>query len=141
LAISAWKVPADTPSRTFREPTLAAMGRAPLDNRGYSTYHNGEKGNEIEQKETEDSMPAPLRSFDPDNDRPSRSRRRRRFRCPFCDSTAPPEDVSEVSTAGWILFALFAASLVLLPLCWVPPVAFRRRFRVCSDCDTQLGGS
>lgn len=76
----------------------------------------------------------PQSDFDFD-DRPRR-RRRSRFRCPYCDTPAPPEIRTKVSGGGWVVFVVLL--LVFFPLCWVG-LLMKDEYRTCYDCGVKLG--
>lgn len=77
---------------------------------------------------------------DEDDERPSRRRSRRircGFRCPYCGSTDYPMRRSQISPAGWVVFAL------MLLICW--PLFFiglmmKEDYSVCADCGLKVGG-
>ena len=56
--------------------------------------------------------------------------------CPNCNSRAPALIKSEVSTTGWIVFAILLFTTVFL--CWIG-VLIRDKYRVCSYCKIRLG--
>lgn len=58
------------------------------------------------------------------------------FACPYCQSKAPPHWKSEVSTVGWIVFAVL---LVSTCVGCVVGLFIRDKFRVCSQCKIRLG--
>jgi hypothetical protein len=58
------------------------------------------------------------------------------FVCPFCRCRARPERRTQVSTGGWVVFAMFI--LLCLPLCFIG-LLMREEYRVCSNCGTRLG--
>jgi DNA-directed RNA polymerase subunit RPC12/RpoP len=64
-------------------------------------------------------------------------RRRRGFRCPYCGSTYRPIVRSEISQAGWILFAVLL--VVFFPLCFLG-LFMKEEYRACSDCGAKLPG-
>jgi hypothetical protein len=71
------------------------------------------------------------------SERPRKLRKRRRFRfdCPYCGSNEEPIDTDRVSSAGWVLFAVF---LVLFwPLFWIG-LLIRERETRCYDCRRRL---
>lgn len=57
------------------------------------------------------------------------------FACPYCRSTAPPNWKSEVSHAGWIVFAVLFCTT-----CFgcIVGLFMRDRYRVCSKCKVRL---
>ena len=58
------------------------------------------------------------------------------FACPYCGTHSPPIWKSEVSTIGWIVFAvLFVTTCVF---CFIG-LFIRDRYRVCSNCKIRLG--
>jgi predicted Zn finger-like uncharacterized protein len=58
------------------------------------------------------------------------------FRCPFCQSTYPPEVKRRISTAGWITFAVLL--LACFPLSLIG-LFIKEDYRVCSSCRIKLG--
>jgi hypothetical protein len=62
-------------------------------------------------------------------------RRRRRFECPHCGTHEPPERTRQISTAGWIIFAVFLA--FFLPLFWVG-LLITERVDYCYDCGKRV---
>jgi len=71
------------------------------------------------------------RRRDDDDDYDDRPSRRSGFRCPYCDSSAPPISNTRVSAAGWVVMVLFI--LFFLPLFWVG-LLIREEYRTCADC-------
>ena len=61
------------------------------------------------------------------------------FKCPFCQSEAPPNTMKKVSGTGWIVFVILL--LFCFPLCWLPFVldGCKEDVRTCSSCLTRLG--
>jgi len=58
------------------------------------------------------------------------------FRCPYCQSSAPPEIKRRISTAGWVVF------VVLLIACFplsIIGLFIKEDYRVCSSCGIKLG--
>ena len=68
---------------------------------------------------------------------PERKRRvrRRRFRCPYCDSSELPIETRRVSSAGWAVFVIFL--LFFLPLFWIGLLITEPETR-CYDCRRRL---
>lgn len=56
--------------------------------------------------------------------------------CPNCNSRAPALVKSEVSTVGWIIFAILLMTTVVF--CWIG-VLIRDKYRICSYCKIRLG--
>lgn len=58
------------------------------------------------------------------------------YSCPYCQTKSPPIWKSEVSTIGWIVFAV-----LLLTTCFgcVVGLFIRDKYRVCSQCKIRLG--
>jgi hypothetical protein len=78
-----------------------------------------------------------------DEPRPRRSRRSRRweseevgFRCPFCQTNYPPQVMSRISTAGWVIFVILL--IACFPLCIIG-LFITEDYRVCSSCGIKLG--
>ncbi len=53
------------------------------------------------------------------------------FRCPHCQSTAPPVVAKRIGVAGWVVFA--ALLIVCLPLCFIG-LFIKEEYRMCSWC-------
>ncbi|MDX6269114.1 MAG: hypothetical protein QOD28_337 [Acidobacteriota bacterium] len=53
------------------------------------------------------------------------------FRCPHCQSTAPPVVAKRIGTAGWIVF--FALLIFCFPLCFIG-LFIKEEYRMCSWC-------
>ena len=53
------------------------------------------------------------------------------FRCPHCQSTAPPVVSKRISTAGWVVF--FALLIICFPLCFIG-LFIKEEYRMCSWC-------
>jgi hypothetical protein len=68
---------------------------------------------------------------------PERKRRvrRRRFRCPYCDSPELPIETRRVSSAGWTVFVILL--LFFLPLFWIGLLITEPETR-CYDCRRRL---
>jgi hypothetical protein len=58
------------------------------------------------------------------------------FKCPYCQSPAPPVQKQKISTAGWILFVVLL--LLCFPLCWIG-LLMKEDYRSCSFCGLGLG--
>ena len=58
------------------------------------------------------------------------------FKCPYCQSPAPPVQKQRISTAGWILFVVLL--LLCFPLCWIG-LFIKEDYRSCSFCGLSLG--
>jgi DNA-directed RNA polymerase subunit RPC12/RpoP len=82
--------------------------------------------------------PPPLASVSRrDEDYDDRPRRDRRFRCPYCNSREIPRKADEISTGGWVVFAVLL--LFCIPLCWIPLITMKEQKRYCYDCGMKLG--
>ena len=57
------------------------------------------------------------------------------YACPYCQTTDPPIWKSEVSTIGWIVFAVLLVTTCFL--CFIG-LFIRDRYRVCSRCKVRL---
>lgn len=57
------------------------------------------------------------------------------FRCPHCQSTAPPVVAKRISVAGWVVFALLL--VFCLPFCFVG-LFIKEEYRMCSWCRASL---
>jgi len=53
------------------------------------------------------------------------------FRCPHCQSTAPPVIAKRIGTAGWIVF--FTLLIACFPLCFIG-LFIKEEYRMCSWC-------
>jgi lipopolysaccharide-induced tumor necrosis factor-alpha factor len=60
---------------------------------------------------------------------------RRGFRCPYCGCTEPPLQSSDISAAGWVVFALML--LFCFPLFWIG-LLIKEEYRRCVDCGARL---
>lgn len=58
------------------------------------------------------------------------------FTCPYCGTHSPPQWKSEVSTIGWIVFAILLVTTCVF--CFVG-LFIRDKYRVCSKCRIRLG--
>ena len=68
--------------------------------------------------------PQPLPALSADN-----------FRCPHCQSTAPPVIARRISTAGWIVFACLL--VFCFPLFFIG-LLIKEEYRMCSWCRASL---
>lgn len=57
------------------------------------------------------------------------------FRCPYCKSTARTVTRSQISVAGWIVFAIMLA--FCFPLFWIG-LLMTEEVKVCGDCGNKL---
>jgi hypothetical protein len=62
-------------------------------------------------------------------------RRPRPVECSYCGSTARPYQVSEISTGGWVTFAVLL--VLFFPLCWIGLLMTESHWK-CSDCGVRL---
>ncbi len=53
------------------------------------------------------------------------------YRCPHCQSTAPPVVAKRIGTAGWIVF--FTLLIACFPLCFIG-LFIKEEYRMCSWC-------
>jgi hypothetical protein len=53
------------------------------------------------------------------------------FRCPHCQSTAPPVIARRIGTAGWVVF--FTLLIACFPLCFIG-LFIKEEYRMCSWC-------
>jgi hypothetical protein len=53
------------------------------------------------------------------------------FRCPHCQSTAPPVLAKRIGTAGWVVF--FTLLIACFPLCFIG-LFIKEEYRMCSWC-------
>ena len=58
------------------------------------------------------------------------------FRCPFCQTKSPPIVRKQISTAGWVVFALLL--IACFPLSIIG-LFIKQEYRVCSSCGIKLG--
>jgi DNA-directed RNA polymerase subunit RPC12/RpoP len=63
--------------------------------------------------------------------------RRKGFRCPYCQSKEPPRYTSEITMAGWILFAVLL--IFFFPVCFIPLLCMKERKCICYDCGMKIG--
>jgi hypothetical protein len=61
----------------------------------------------------------------------------RGFRCPYCQTTTPPQTREQISIAGWIVFA--AMLFFCFPLFWIG-LLMKETYHTCSGCGMRLGG-
>jgi lipopolysaccharide-induced tumor necrosis factor-alpha factor len=61
------------------------------------------------------------------------------IKCPQCGNEGEPVVSKQMSTNGWIVFAVLL--LVCLPLCWIPFVvdSFKEEVRSCPSCGGKIG--
>jgi hypothetical protein len=64
-------------------------------------------------------------------------RRRRRFQCPHCGTNEPPTLITQISVAGWVIFAVFL--VFFFPLFWVG-LLITERVPYCYDCGRRANG-
>lgn len=57
------------------------------------------------------------------------------YRCPYCQSTAPPFKLEKISEGGWIVFAMML--LFCFPLFWIG-LLMKEDQRFCSSCRSRL---
>ncbi|HLL16030.1 MAG TPA: LITAF-like zinc ribbon domain-containing protein [Pyrinomonadaceae bacterium] len=53
------------------------------------------------------------------------------FRCPHCQSNAPPVIARRIGTAGWVVF--FTLLIACFPLCFIG-LFIKEEYRMCSWC-------
>jgi hypothetical protein len=53
------------------------------------------------------------------------------FRCPHCQSSAPPVIAKRIGAAGWVVF--FALLIFCFPLCFIG-LFIKEEYRMCSWC-------
>ena len=58
------------------------------------------------------------------------------FRCPFCQTTLLPVASQQISTAGWVTFAVLL--FTCLPLFWIG-LLMKEEQRHCRQCGMRLG--
>lgn len=58
------------------------------------------------------------------------------FRCPYCQSQHTPIVTSQISTGGWVVFAMMI--LFCFPLFWIG-LLMKEYHRVCGSCGMRLG--
>ncbi len=84
-----------------------------------------------------DAPPAPVRSFTPSpppayappQAQPLQAHGH--FRCPHCNSDAPPVIAKRIGAPGWIVF--FALLIFCFPLCFIG-LFIKEEYRMCSWC-------
>ena len=57
------------------------------------------------------------------------------FRCPHCQSTAPPVIAKRIGVAGWIVF--FSLLIFCFPLCFIG-LFIKEEYRMCSWCRSAI---
>ncbi len=59
--------------------------------------------------------------------------------CPVCSHQGPPIVTQQVSTGGWIVFAVLLVTC--FPLCWIPFVVdgLKEEVRRCGACGCKMG--
>lgn len=58
------------------------------------------------------------------------------FRCPFCQSNAGLYTRDQISTAGWVVFAVLLMSCA--PLCWIG-LLIKEPTNHCGNCHLRIG--
>jgi len=88
-------------------------------------------------KESEDDNRERRKARRDEEDERDRDRRRSRRRsgCPGCGSDARPVYRSEISTAGWITFAVLLTSCA--PLCWIG-LLIKDEYQACGECGRKV---
>jgi hypothetical protein len=57
------------------------------------------------------------------------------YKCPYCGTNRPPYSTEQISTGGWIVFAVML--LVCFPLFWVG-LLMKETHQTCSQCRIRL---
>lgn len=57
------------------------------------------------------------------------------YKCPYCGTNQRPVNVQNISTGGWVVFALFL--LFCLPLFWIG-LLMKETHQVCAQCRVRL---
>ena len=57
------------------------------------------------------------------------------YKCPYCGTNQPPYSTEQISTGGWIVFAVML--LVCFPLFWVG-LLMKETHQTCSQCRIRL---
>lgn len=58
-----------------------------------------------------------------------------KFHCPYCSTTTPPVEKSNISQGGWILFVVFL--VVCFPVCFLG-LLIREKHKYCASCGMKL---
>jgi len=74
------------------------------------------------------NVPPPAAAVAP---RPQTQHAPAHFRCPHCQSTAPPIVSKRIGTAGWVVF--FALLIICFPFCFIG-LFIKEEYRMCSWC-------
>jgi len=112
--------------------------------RRYDDYDEDDRG--PSRRDDDDYDDRPRRRYEDDyDDRPSRrrddyheddrDRDRYGYRCPYCRSTARPYVRSQISPAGWVVFALML--FFCTPLFFIG-LLMTEEYRECADCGMRL---
>jgi hypothetical protein len=83
----------------------------------------------------DDEYDRPPRRREYDDEEDYRSREREGFRCPYCRSTARPYSRSQISPAGWAVFAIML--FICTPLFFIG-LLMTEEYRECADCGRRL---
>ena len=57
------------------------------------------------------------------------------YRCPYCGTNSPPFSVSQISSGGWVVFALML--LFCFPLFWIG-LLMKEHHQICAQCRVRL---
>ena len=57
------------------------------------------------------------------------------YKCPYCGTNQPPYTTTQISTGGWIVFAVML--LVCFPLFWIG-LLMKDSHQTCSQCRIKL---
>lgn len=57
------------------------------------------------------------------------------YRCPYCGTNHPPFTTTQVSSGGWVVFALML--LFCFPLFWIG-LLMKDTHQICSQCRVRL---
>lgn len=57
------------------------------------------------------------------------------YKCPYCGTNQPPYTTTQISTGGWIVFAVML--LVCFPLFWIG-LLMKDNHQTCSQCRIRL---
>ncbi len=133
---------ASAPEETAGQKVQCPHCQAVIVVPGEEKLETAEAEPEREREEYRDEPRRPLRrreEYDEEeeyDDRPSRRRRRGGIGCPYCGSTERPRTTEEISTTGWVLFAVLV--MLCWPLCWIPLISCKEQRRYCMDCRGQI---